>query len=119
VAATVADLAGLSDSPFPGRSLLEGEGPGEPVLSEMGSTGNANSVTGKGWIKSLVKGKWHFILRQSGKAELYDLAGDPRDSINLADTREGMLVTANLRRELGSIIKSASLKDWPAEGVTE
>ena len=104
IAATVGDLAGLSDAPFPGQSLLADQGgTAAAVLSEMGSTGGGTAPAGKGWLKSLVSGRWHLILRQSGLVELYDLQTDSTDSIDLAKTPQGAAVVARLRSELENL----------------
>jgi arylsulfatase A-like enzyme len=103
LAATIRDLAGLPASDLPGRSLFAPPGHAEYVLSEMGSTGGEDSPAGRGWLKSLVDGRWRYVRRESGRRELYDMATDLRDSINLAATPHGAVVAGRLEAVLGTV----------------
>jgi arylsulfatase A-like enzyme len=102
LAATVAELLHLSDSPFPGRSLLEdvGRDSAASLITELGRTRVRGTPAADGWVRSLVRGRWHFILLQSGQHELYDLDADPEEVTDLAPTVEGREVVERLRSEL-------------------
>jgi arylsulfatase A-like enzyme len=108
LAATAASLAGLRPAPFPGTSLAlmaEGAGAGAvPVVSEMGGTGVRDAPAGKGWLKSLVSGPWHLIVRQHGGVELFDITRDTAETTNLAATPIGAAVAGELQAELGRIV---------------
>jgi arylsulfatase A-like enzyme len=108
LAATIAALADLPDSPFPGQSLVAAPESARieaiPVVSEMGGTGVRDAPAGKGWLKSLVSGQWHFIIRQNGTAELFDISRDTAETTNLAATPQGQEVAQDLRARLERII---------------
>ena len=108
LAATIAELAGIRQSPFPGRSLLEEVGPDSDtsasLVTEMGRTRVRGTPAANGWVRSLVSGDWHFILLQSGEHELYNLDADPEEVNDLAGTAKGRAVVARLRPELSRLI---------------
>jgi arylsulfatase A-like enzyme len=104
LAATIADLVALGASPFPGRSLLGEIGRDStaaiPLVTELGRTRVSGTPAAKGWVRSLVNGRWHFIQLQSGKHELYDLEADPEELNDLAATVEGRAAVERLRMGL-------------------
>lgn len=94
VAATLLDLAGLDTAgTVGGRSLARywnGQartGVERPVLSEVRDGGfdpiPAWSLLTRGPMKSLVEGRWHYIVRRDGGEEVYDLTTDPWEQVNL------------------------------------
>ena len=104
LAATIAELLGIRESPFPGRSLLDEIGQdsstGASLVTELGRTRIRGTPAADGWVRSLVSGRWHFILRQSGAHELYDLDADPEELSDQSATPEGREVVEQLRSEL-------------------
>jgi arylsulfatase A-like enzyme len=94
--ATVLDLAGLPGrSPFPGRSLARTwtgpSGPSDPPIFELktwggGKRGQALSLAGQ--RAALILDGKVYIQSGSGREELYDLAADPTESLNLAAPAE-------------------------------
>jgi arylsulfatase A-like enzyme len=88
--ATIAELAGLGAHPFPGRSLVRAADPGDPgrdtVLLEVGRRSIARRIwpVARGWVAGLVADRWHFLVEQSGRTDLYDIRADPAEQRNLA-----------------------------------
>jgi arylsulfatase A-like enzyme len=86
IPATIAEAAGLPSGTVPGVSLL-----GQPDSAAVGiaelaqrSTVPASWPASRGWLASLTTDPWHFIVLQSGEAELYDFRKDPQERTNLA-----------------------------------
>ncbi len=119
LAATIAEMAGLGDSGIPGPSLSPcwSGGPcGESeILSEVDKGGYPGAdkhwPVRQGWVKSLLTEKWHFILQQTGKRELFDWKSDPLERRDLAGTPEGQAVVQELMNQLA---KKAPLRGLPA-----
>jgi arylsulfatase A-like enzyme len=119
LAATVGALTGLPPATFPGRSLLPQRGgstDGVPVFSEMGETGLRGAPAGQGWLRSLVDRQWHFILRQNGEMELYDLVQDPEETNNLAPSPDHAAVVRRLRDKLEKILASSGERTFKKAG---
>jgi arylsulfatase A-like enzyme len=111
IPATVIDLLEGKDSsafPDPGMThLLDGvtseEAASTPgVISELSRVENAPDTwhNSKGWLKSIINSRWHMILHESGRAELYDVQNDPGETVDLANTPEGKEVVKKLEAEL-------------------
>lgn len=118
---TIAELAIQKDT-FPTHSLLElldtTPETRKPALSEGPEVkGNPKEwQTGRGWVTSLVEGRWHLLALESGELELYDVVADPAESHNLAKEPGGAETIARLREELQAAVPSAgALKDSPGE----
>lgn len=109
--ATITSLAGIADTTFPGRSVvLAPDTPGPlavPLVAEMaGNTGGndpPNWPASKGWVKSLVADRWHFLLMENGEVELFDLIADPAEANNLAATAAGQVTVERMRKDLQAI----------------
>ena len=114
--ATVVDLVGMERRAFPGPSLAalwSGEASETaPVLSEVVGSEvpwlDKGTPIEQGWIKSLVTSRWHFLLQQDGKVELYNWAHDPQELRNLADTAVGQSIAAKFRGRLENLISARS-----------
>jgi arylsulfatase A-like enzyme len=119
---TVTDLLGWDEQPFPGLSLAasdrnpgetEARGPIRPplagVLSQVGyRTGVPRSwPTAQGWIKSLVTRRWHFLLAEDGRSELYDLVRDPKETTNLAGSGQMSALESAFRADLEGTLSRA------------
>jgi arylsulfatase A-like enzyme len=113
VAATVAELAGLGSAVFPGGSLVSrwSNGPEKSdaaILAEL--TGGKFPDVGpkwpiyQGWLKSLITSRWHFILQQDGKTELYDWCVDPQEKSNLADAPGHKALVDRFRAQLEAVV---------------
>ena len=93
VPATILDLAGKGvRSPFPGKSLAplwHGERPTagyRPIISELYWVPNQPAwypVSG-GNMRSLVRGRYHYIAGPGAREELYDIVTDPFEHRDLA-----------------------------------
>lgn len=114
VPTTVMQLLGnTSSTEFPGSSLATLWGPSqntwqaEPVLSELSPgrflDGPANYPAAQGSIRSLTTEKWHFLLSESGRTELYAWRNDPKELHNLADTPEGRIAVQEFQQRLSSL----------------
>jgi len=79
-----------------------------PVLSEkcqQEDTPNHWPVS-SGWLKSLVTPEWHFIERENGLLELYNLQNDPGEFDNLADTPIGAYMAKGFENELEEMLSN-------------
>jgi arylsulfatase A-like enzyme len=111
LAATVVDVAGLqTEASFPGNSLAclwKGSSPSagaadKPLLAEHrgGHIRELWYPNARGTIRSLLRGRFHYINYQVGPEELYDFENDPKESSNLNDPKESSnLIDASERRE--------------------
>ncbi|MEP7327333.1 MAG: sulfatase [Gemmatimonadota bacterium] len=111
IAATILSLASVADTQLPGRSLLLGvdeAGPQlQPVVSEMSKAGGKDPPEwpgSKGWVRSLVADRWHFIVLENGERSLFDIDRDPLELTNLAGTPEGSPVAQTLLDRLSAIV---------------
>jgi arylsulfatase A-like enzyme len=98
------ELAGLTDTPFPGRSLV-GVAPhdGEDVaVSEVTRRRGipATWPTASGGLRSLQTERWQLIVSDVGSAELYDLRADPAQANSLASDGRFADELARLQRRL-------------------
>ncbi len=86
IPATVMDLLGIADHPFPGSSLLDVETVSDTVLSEVARRSIVPSFwpTSYGSVASLGTERWHYILKENGEEELYDIVADPGELLDLA-----------------------------------
>jgi arylsulfatase A-like enzyme len=119
IPATVMKLIDTTgSSPFPGPGLIDA-GSASPdtqdssVLAELEEKEfEAKSRPAQhGWLKSVLTERWQFILNQSGKMELYDLAEDPKQLRNQANSVEHSALVQSLRAKLDSLPRAASLED--------
>ena len=106
IPATIMQAIGESSSVFPAKSLLDviGDSTGatSPAISEGPKVDGNPTVwqTGRGWVRSLVRDQWHFIVLQSGDNELYDVRTDPDELHNLIDVPAMRQVRASLEAEM-------------------
>jgi arylsulfatase A-like enzyme len=118
---TIMELLDRENPLFPGKSLVSlwsgatDDTTAEPILAEVSPgrfrAGPLSYPTSSGGLKSLITDRWHFIVSESGRVELYAWREDRRERHNLAGTPEGRSVAENFKRHLGSIIG----KTWPME----
>jgi arylsulfatase A-like enzyme len=95
LAATIADLTKLTESPFPGRSLARywaADAPAdhEPSLSEVDapvktSPNQGRSPVFRGPLKAVAFGNHVYIKRGDGREELFDVESDPFQSRDLSE----------------------------------
>jgi arylsulfatase A-like enzyme len=108
IPATVIDLLQLEENArFPGTSLArywdDAYNPGNAATSRV--------LSEHGEIKSLVVGRYHYILKDNDLEELYDLEDDPAEERNLADTVEGRRVCERFRASLETLLASNQLSN--------
>jgi arylsulfatase A-like enzyme len=104
------ELAGLTDTPFPGRSLV-GVAPhdGEDVaVSEVTRRRGipATWPTASGGLRSLQTERWQLIVSDVGSAELYDLRADPAQANSLASDGRFADELARLQRRLAVEVRA-------------
>jgi arylsulfatase A-like enzyme len=109
VPATVLELAGIAEH-WPSASLSPFQQlppQTDRPLSELARNSAAPShwPNHTGWLKSLISDRWHLILHQSGRAELFDWQADPFELNDLA--REGHPAVQELTGELTSRLQGA------------
>jgi arylsulfatase A-like enzyme len=105
-------LGGAAVTSLPGRSLAglwggeRGDQSDMAILSEVSSVrgGPPSYPTTGGALKSLVTEEWHFILAESGRAELYRWREDLQESHNLAETARGQLMVQAFSRQLQHLL---------------
>lgn len=122
--ATVADLAGLADAPFPGRSLARGwrgaDLSGDTVLSELPHP-QPTQVRGrqplpKGPMHSAVLDSLHYIRYADGSEELFDIVHDPEEQDNLADRADAATLEP-FRALINAVARRG--REAPAESRTD
>ncbi|MCC7353649.1 MAG: sulfatase-like hydrolase/transferase [Anaerolineae bacterium] len=120
IPATIMDLFGSTASPaFPGKSLAKlwsgnaDNGPREPVLAEVSRKGGGlpHYPAAAHSLRSLVTDEWHFILSDTGRAELYAWRADPKENHDLVDTPEGRIVVKKLLQQLADMMAAAGVSD--------
>jgi arylsulfatase A-like enzyme len=85
---TLIELGGIRDpEPIPGVSLSRywtaadpwAEAQDSPVLSELTPSPRVprNHRNARGELRSMVRGRWHYIVNGDGSTELYDYRADP------------------------------------------
>lgn len=121
IPATVMSLLGVdSQSPFPGKPLSEhwsakassSSGPQDMAFAESlkGIVHNPAYPLGRRSImKSLSTSKWHLILYEEGKVELFRLDRDASESSNVADTPEGKTILRQLAPDVERLMPP---EDW-------
>jgi arylsulfatase A-like enzyme len=100
----IADLAGISGAPFPGRSLDTDAARGidDVAVSEVGRRSGVPLAwpTASGGLRSLQTDRWQLIVKEAGPMELYDLDTDPRQLNNVAGDPRFTDVLASMQRRL-------------------
>ena len=122
VPATLLELVGLDGSAFPGPSLAplwadsnsrSGSESQAAAVSELAGSPRPPTPeqirrqvpSALGWAKSLVTSRWHLILQQNGKVELYDWENDRAELHDLADVPGNRTIVEDLRRKLEERLK--------------
>jgi arylsulfatase A-like enzyme len=102
IPATVAAVAGLPAGTFPGMSLLDATGNGQPALSELARRWAQASrwPSSRASWASLVQERWHYLEPDSGASELYDFVADPDERVNLAGDSAHTATRARLHAAL-------------------
>jgi arylsulfatase A-like enzyme len=109
IAATIGDLVGLKQNPWPGALTpvwTGGTRDWPNVVSELPKTNTIVSadraMQGKipiatdGWMKSVVSPQWQLIVHEKYGNQLYAWRSDPHESRDLANTPEGRAAIAAL-----------------------
>ena len=125
IAATVVNILGfVSDSPFPGESLARYWSEDPASASKNTDFAIADSLPGivknpayplgrRSAMKAISTSKWHLILYEEGKAELFRIDRDPTEANNVARAPEN----AEVLRGLGSkLAKFMTPQDWKLFG---
>ena len=108
VASTIAELAGLPASTFPGESLSShwsDDRPGptsSPLLADLERAirPRPNSPAIYGPMRSIFDTEYHYILRGDGEEQLFDYRTDPEELTDLRSTEIGRQKLQELRRRL-------------------
>ncbi len=126
---TITRLAGFGSGPFPGRSWLSASDGAEAnavIVSEIDHNTEEPREwpAGRGWVRSLVAGNWHFVLEQSGAVQLFNLARDPRESEDRSGTAEGQRLLPEFRTAMtewiaGKSIDARAFAAWGDVGPEE
>lgn len=119
IPATVVDLIGLDQStPFQGKSMArfwnkpvnDGQATEEVLYSEVRPGFHLEkwypTAQGRGYMKSLIRGNYHFILDGDGKEELYDWKTDPDEKNNLAQSESSRPVLEEFKLTLNTTFHS-------------
>lgn len=112
--ATIADLAGIPRSPFPGTSLAMTWSAGtrrtSPVIAEVTQAPNVDSdyPTAKGPMTALIDSVWHYIRNGDGSEALFDMNADTAETHNLAGAGSDRRA-APWRMRLDSLLRGRSV----------
>jgi arylsulfatase A-like enzyme len=105
IPATILDVAGVTDSPLPGRSLALG--PARPddssyvlFLSQRRVNATPPDRYSVGDSHGVLTAEWHLLRFPDGSEELYRWREDPEESSNLTAMPEGAAVVPWLRSVL-------------------
>ena len=125
IAATVVNMLGfVSNSPFSGESLARYWSEDSASISKNSDFAIAESLPGivenpayplgrRSAMKSVSTSKWHLILYEEGKAELFRIDRDPAEANNVAHAPESEEV---LRRLGSKLAESMTAEDWKIFG---
>jgi arylsulfatase A-like enzyme len=114
LAATVADLTGPGDSPFPGRTLARywagAAPPPEPSLSEVDvpvatAPNQGRSPVFRGPMKAVAAGKYVYVRNGDGREELFDVEADPMQLRNVAGLPQVESVLVHTRISLDRLLR--------------
>ena len=121
IPATVAAAAGLAQGTFPGASLLDPAGVGQPVLSEMARRWPEATrwPSSRASWASLVEGRWHLLAPDSGASELYDYIADPEERVNLAGDTAYAVQRAELEATLRQLRSPSGARPASRERTSE
>ena len=115
--ATVLDLLNIQREDLPGESLARYWHSDRPAPSDtdsivsettLFSQSHVASISG-GYMRSLVRGRYHYILNHDGREELYDAQNDPAELHNLADSSEGPVLIKLFRARLATLAREENL----------
>ncbi|MGO9597265.1 MAG: sulfatase [Isosphaeraceae bacterium] len=126
LAATVADLSGLGDSPFPGRSLArywtaDALPRPEPSLSEVdapvkSAPNQGRSPVFRGPMKAVASGNQVYIKSGDGLEELFDVESDPVQARDLSGRPQSRPILDEFRTTLERLLRD---KDTVTPGSPE
>jgi arylsulfatase A-like enzyme len=106
------ELAGVTENPFPRYSSSPGQAadPDNVAVSEVGRRRGVPDTwpTATGGLASVQTERWQLIVNDSGTAELYDLATDPKQANNLAQDSAHADTLAKLRVRLSKEVPEAT-----------
>jgi len=113
---TVLDLAGGGNTPFSRYSLARFWKPGfkpQPfdniVVSELAFPWYWRQKAST--VISVTTPEWQLLDDSTGRAQLYRWTQDPRETVNLAGSREGSVVVRMLQRQMAETITN-SVRPW-------
>ena len=130
IPATIMDLAGVKEHPFPGTSLAryasgtvtpaEADAP-RLAITERGARGGEGPTWTAvyGDLFSVLGSGVHYIVDAEDKEHLYDLASDPWERHDLADQETSKAVMARFRSVLDSAVKGPDGRRRARLGETE
>lgn len=115
---TVTSGLGVPGTAFPGQPLPLADDTAAMVRTELArrSAVPSNWPASRGSVAALVTGHWHYIEEEDGAAELFDLATDPGERVNLASDPSRAPQTTRLSGELLRALRGSGLSWSRADG---
>lgn len=114
---TVTSQLGVPGAAFPGQPLPLADDTAATVRTELArrSAVPSNWPASRGSVAALVTDQWHYIEEEDGTAELFDLATDPGERVNLARDPGRSPQTTRLSGELMRALRGSGLS-WSRAG---
>lgn len=112
VPSMLVELAGLTENPFPkyAPNPAEASDRDDVAVSEVGRRRGVPETwpTASGGLKSVQTERWQLIVNDTGTAELYDLATDPKQAHNLAQDSNHVETLTKLRLRLSAEVPDST-----------
>lgn len=114
---TILSLIGQQHQAFTGSSFFAADRHADAVLTEVAQRRQVPQrwPTSRGWLRSLVTERWHFILNEAGEKELYDLENDRGEEHNQADNVAVTAVVTKLHGELLEMMRTGTRSNRPVD----
>lgn len=115
IPATVAATLQLTGTGLPGKVLPLADDSAASVRTELArrSAVPSNWPASRGSVAAVIAGQWHYIEEESGRAELFDTAGQP---VDLAGDSTYATLGASFSAELRRALAGSGLS-WPSRAA--